>query len=205
METEYNYLFKYILIGESGVGKTSLINRFTDEKYEQNYSCTIGVDFKIKSVKVGENTAKLQIWDTAGQERFRTITRGYYRGANCIIIVFDLSDSASFLKVSSWLNEISEYITEGVEVIILGNKADLIDERKIDTESVQNLLAEFNINKENFYEVSAKENKNVNEVFEKTSMNLIKNNPQLKNIDEVEEEEFEIKTKGTNNWFCSFF
>ena len=99
MEQPYDYLFKLLLIGDSGVGKSSLLLRFSDDTYETNFNSTIGVDFKIKTVDLDDKVIKLQIWDTAGQERFRTITSSYYRGAHGIIVVYDTTDNETFEHV----------------------------------------------------------------------------------------------------------
>lgn len=123
--TEYDYLFKLLLIGDSGVGKSCLLLRFADQTYTPNYISTIGVDFKIRTIDLDGKTIKLQIWDTAGQERFRTITSSYYRGAHGIIVVFDVSDIDSFNNVKQWLNEIERYACEGVNKLLVGNKCDL--------------------------------------------------------------------------------
>ena len=99
MNSEYDYLFKLLLIGDSGVGKSCLLLRFADDTYTESYISTIGVDFKIRTIQLDGKTIKLQIWDTAGQERFRTITSSYYRGAHGIIVVYDTTDSDSFEHV----------------------------------------------------------------------------------------------------------
>merc|ERR1712159_656276 len=103
MNPEYDYLFKLLLIGDSGVGKSCLLFRFADDTYQESYISTIGVDFKIRTVELEGKTIKLQIWDTAGQERFRTITSSYYRGAHGIIVVYDVTDQESFNNVKTWL------------------------------------------------------------------------------------------------------
>ena len=109
MNSEYDYLFKLLLIGDSGVGKSCLLLRFADDTYTESYISTIGVDFKIRTIELDGKTIKLQIWDTAGQERFRTITSSYYRGAHGIIVVFDVTDQESFNNVKQWLHEIDRY------------------------------------------------------------------------------------------------
>mmetsp|Transcript_49208 Transcript_49208/g.71860 ORF Transcript_49208/g.71860 Transcript_49208/m.71860 type:complete len:109 (+) Transcript_49208:102-428(+) len=106
MNPEYDYLFKLLLIGDSGVGKSCLLLRFADDTYTESYISTIGVDFKIRTITQDSKTVKLQIWDTAGQERFRTITSSYYRGAHGIIVVYDVTDMESFNNVKQWLHEI---------------------------------------------------------------------------------------------------
>jgi len=106
MNPEYDYLFKLLLIGDSGVGKSCLLLRFADDTYTESYISTIGVDFKIRTIQLDGKTVKLQIWDTAGQERFRTITSSYYRGAHGIIVVYDVTDQESFTNVSQWLKGI---------------------------------------------------------------------------------------------------
>ncbi|WBY58514.1 ras-related protein Rab-1B [Plasmodium yoelii yoelii] len=109
MNDSYDSLFKILLIGDSGVGKSCLLLRFADDTYTDSYISTIGVDFKIKTIEIDDKIIKLQIWDTAGQERFRTITSSYYRGAQGIIIVYDVTDRDSFNNVKNWIIEIEKY------------------------------------------------------------------------------------------------
>lgn len=119
MHPEYDYLFKLLLIGDSGVGKSCLLLRFADDTYTQSYISTIGVDFKIRTLGIDDKTVKLQIWDTAGQERFRTITSSYYRGAHGIIIVYDVTDRESFTNVRHWIHEIDKYAADGVKKLLV--------------------------------------------------------------------------------------
>ena len=123
---EYDYLFKVILIGDSGIGKSKLLLRYTDDSYNDANISTIGVDFKIKTESVDGHVVKLQLWDTAGQERFRTITNSYYRGCHAVLIAFDLNDYASFTNVSVWLDEVKRNTGEKKPVVYLvGLKSDL--------------------------------------------------------------------------------
>ena len=103
---EYDYLFKLLLIGDGGVGKSSLILRFSDDTFTESYISTIGVDFKIRTIEIRGKSIKLQIWDTAGEEKFRTVTASYYRGAHGIIVVYDVTDQTSFTNVKQWMKEI---------------------------------------------------------------------------------------------------
>ncbi|XP_037537194.1 ras-related protein Rab-35b isoform X2 [Nematolebias whitei] len=108
MARDYDYLFKLLIIGDSGVGKSSLLLRFADNTFSGSYITTIGVDFKIRTVEINGEKVKLQIWDTAGQERFRTITSTYYRGTHGVIVVYDVTSAESFVNVKRWLHEINQ-------------------------------------------------------------------------------------------------
>ncbi|PHT60681.1 Ras-related protein RIC1, partial [Capsicum baccatum] len=162
MNTEYDYLFKLLLIGDSGVGKSCLLLRFADDTYQESYISTIGVDFKIRTVEQDGKTIKLQIWDTAGQERFRTITSSYYRGAHGIIVVYDVTDQESFNNVRQWLNEIDRYATPNVNKILVGNKSDLVANRVVSYETAKAFADEIGIP---FLETSAKDASNVEQSF----------------------------------------
>ena len=124
MKRDYDYLFKLVLIGDSCVGKSCLLIRFADDCFTENYITTIGVDFRFKTLSINKKTVKLQIWDTAGQERYLTITNAYYRGADGIVIVFDLTSKESFKNVEAWMSEVEKYSSDTVKVIVLGNKVD---------------------------------------------------------------------------------
>ncbi|CAI0378528.1 unnamed protein product [Linum tenue] len=137
MGSEYDYLFKLLLIGDSSVGKSCLLLRFADDSYVDSYISTIGVDFKIRTVEQDGKTIKLQIWDTAGQERFRTITSSYYRGAHGIIIVYDVTEMESFNNVKQWLSEIDRYANDSVCKLLVGNKCDLVENKVVDTQTGQ--------------------------------------------------------------------
>ncbi|CAO2823211.1 unnamed protein product [Amaranthus hypochondriacus] len=162
MAQEYDYLFKLLLIGDSGVGKSCLLLRFADDSYVESYISTIGVDFKIRTVEQDGKSIKLQIWDTAGQERFRTITSSYYRGAHGIIIVYDVTDQQSFENVKQWLNEIDRYASDNVVKILVGNKCDLTSNKVVSYETAKAFADEIGIP---FLETSAKNSTNVEEAF----------------------------------------
>ncbi|XP_069007422.1 ras-related protein Rab-18a isoform X1 [Embiotoca jacksoni] len=125
MEDDVLTTLKLLIIGESGVGKSSLLLRFTDDTFDPEQSATIGVDFKVKTISVDGNKAKLAIWDTAGQERFRTLTPSYYRGAQGVILVYDVTRRETFTKLDNWLNELETYCTRNDLVkMLVGNKID---------------------------------------------------------------------------------
>ncbi|XP_031113836.1 ras-related protein RIC1-like [Ipomoea triloba] len=162
MNPDYDYLFKLLLIGDSGVGKSCLLLRFADNTYLDSYISTIGVDFKIRTVEQGGKTIKLQIWDTAGQERFRTITSSYYRGAHGIIVVYDVTDEDSYNNIKEWLNEINRYASETVNKLLVGNKCDLASKRAVSYETAKAFADEIGIP---FMETSAKDATNVEQAF----------------------------------------
>eukprot|EP00689_Sawyeria_marylandensis_P002639 EC824262.1.p1 GENE.EC824262.1~~EC824262.1.p1 ORF type:complete len:204 (+),score=73.13 EC824262.1:50-661(+) len=162
MNPEYDYLFKLLLIGDSGVGKSCLLLRFADDTYTESYISTIGVDFKIRTINLDDKTIKLQIWDTAGQERFRTITSSYYRGAHGIIVVYDVTDQDSFANVKQWLNEIDRYASENVNKLLVGNKCDLQSKKVVDKSTAEEFANSLGIP---FIETSAKNATNVEAAF----------------------------------------
>jgi Ras-related protein Rab-1A len=162
MNPEYDYLFKLLLIGDSGVGKSCLLLRFADDTFTESYISTIGVDFKIRTIEMDGKTIKLQIWDTAGQERFRTITSSYYRGAHGIVIVYDVCDDESFKHVKDWLQEIDRYANEHVRKMLVGNKSDLVGRRAVDFQTGQEFA---HANDMPFLETSAMRNTNVEQIF----------------------------------------
>mmetsp|Transcript_2476 Transcript_2476/g.5790 ORF Transcript_2476/g.5790 Transcript_2476/m.5790 type:complete len:204 (+) Transcript_2476:248-859(+) len=161
-QPDYDYLFKLLLIGDSGVGKSCLLLRFADDTYTESYISTIGVDFKIRSIDMDGKIIKLQIWDTAGQERFRTITSSYYRGAHGIIIVYDITDQESFDNVKQWLQEIDRYACEKVNTLLVGNKSDLTTKRVVSYEAAKEFAAKQEMD---FLETSAKNSTNVEKAF----------------------------------------
>ncbi len=135
---------------------------FADESFTTSFITTIGIDFKIKTIELDGKRIKLQIWDTAGQERFRTITTAYYRGAMGILLVYDVTDEDSFQNIRSWVKNIEEHATGGVNKVLIGNKVDLVDRKVIDTARGAELAKEYGIK---FFETTAKSNGNVKEAF----------------------------------------
>ncbi|XP_023664367.1 ras-related protein Rab-35-like [Paramormyrops kingsleyae] len=161
MARDYDYLFKLLIIGDSGVGKSSLLLRFADNTFSGSYITTIGVDFKIRTVEINGEKVKLQIWDTAGQERFRTITSTYYRGTHGVIVVYDVTSAESFVNVKRWLHEINQNC-DNVCRILVGNKNDDPNSKVVETNDAQKFAEQMGIR---LFETSAKENVNVEDMF----------------------------------------
>jgi Ras-related protein Rab-1A len=173
-ETNYENIFKILLIGDSGVGKSCLLLRYTDNTFSDNFISTIGVDFKIKTIQLDGQTVKLQIWDTAGQERFKTITSSYYRGSHGIFVVYDITDVVSFNNIRVWIEEIKKYTSgEAVQLFLVGNKKDQEANRAVETSQGQEMADQLGAK---FLETSAKERVNVDQIFIELTRSLKKNN-----------------------------
>nr|pir hypothetical protein D1037.4 - Caenorhabditis elegans [Caenorhabditis elegans] len=162
MAKTYDYLFKLLLIGDSGVGKTCVLFRFSDDSFNNSFISTIGIDFKIRTIELDGKKIKLQIWDTAGQERFRTITTAYYRGAMGIILVYDITNERSFENIKNWIRNIEEHAASDVERMIIGNKCDIEERREVSRDRGEQLAIEYGTK---FLETSAKANLNIDEAF----------------------------------------
>ena len=169
---KYDYLFKLLIIGESGVGKTCLLLRFTDDSFTATHLTTIGIDFKIKIINLENKLIKLQIWDTAGQERFRTITKTYYKGAHGIILTYDVTDANSFKNIRNWIKQIEANAQTSVKIVLVGNKCDKPD-RVVTKEEGKKLADDHNMS---FFETSVKTNQNVTEVFNFLTKEILESN-----------------------------
>nr|ACO10915.1 Ras-related protein Rab-3 [Caligus rogercresseyi] len=163
-DQNFDYMFKLLIIGNSSVGKTSFLFRYADDSFTSAFVSTVGIDFKVKTVFRQDKRVKLQIWDTAGQERYRTITTAYYRGAMGFILMYDVTNEDSFNHVHDWCTQIKTYSWDNAQVILVGNKCDMEDERVISFERGKQLADSLGLE---FFETSAKENINVRAVFER--------------------------------------
>ena len=162
-EEEPDYLFKIILIGDSGVGKTNFLSRFTRDQFLPESKTTIGLEFATKTIHIDKTVIKAQIWDTAGQERFRTVTSAYYRGADGALILYDICSSLTFRSISKWLDELRKNVDpENITVALIGNKSDQAQLRSIPQDDGVKFAQE---QKLLFFEASAKDAINVNEAF----------------------------------------
>ncbi|EEF29888.1 protein with unknown function [Ricinus communis] len=161
-DEECDYLFKAVLIGDSAVGKSNLLSRFSRDEFRLDSKPTIGVEFAYRNIRVADKLIKAQIWDTAGQERFRAITSSYYRGALGALLVYDITRRATFDNVKKWLTELREYGNPEMVVVLAGNKCDLSHTREVGEEEGKNLAETEGLC---FMETSALENLNVEEAF----------------------------------------
>jgi len=157
-----DYLFKILIVGDSGVGKSCLLLRYADNVYNENYISTIGVDFKIRTIDVDGARVKLQMWDTAGQERFRNIVSSYFRSADAIIFAFDVTEPDSFENVDAWLREVQRFSKREATHLLVGTKADLTWKKKVEYEQGQEYA---DAHQMSFLETSAKTNANVTQAF----------------------------------------
>ena len=157
-----NFKFKLIIVGDSGVGKTNLINRFAANQFNINSKSTIGVEFVYKTLKINNDIIKVEIWDTAGQERYKAITSAYYKGAKGAIIVYDITSEESFNNIEMWIQEVKAKALNNLQIMIIGNKSDLSKYRKV---SLDKGVEKAKILDVHFFEASALDQTNVNEAF----------------------------------------
>lgn len=162
MDTNFDYMYKILMVGNSGVGKTAFVTQYCDGKFDSAFISTVGIDFRVKTLHRNNKTIKLQVWDTAGQERYQAITTAYYHGAMGFVIMFDLTDEESFHAVRSWATQIRELSLESAVLVLVGNKND-ISPRKVSTEQINQLSTQLNIQ---YFETSAKTNFQVKETIE---------------------------------------
>ena len=171
MSSDSNHTFKILTIGESGVGKTCILRRFVENKFLKSHLATIGIDFRTKVLHVYGKDIKLKIWDTAGQERYHNITSQIYKGADGIILVFDVNEEISFSKIKDWIEQIKSNVSqEEISLILLGNKCD-IEERAISKEQGQEMANSLNLK---YYETSALNGTGINEAFEGLTKEIMK-------------------------------
>ncbi|CAA0833590.1 Ras-related protein RABA2a [Striga hermonthica] len=162
-DEEYDYLFKVVLIGDSGVGKSNLLSRFTRNEFCLESKSTIGVEFATRTLQVEGRTIKAQIWDTAGQERYRAITSAYYRGALGALLVYDVTKPTTFENVNRWLKELRDHADSNIVIMLIGNKTDLKHLRAVATEDAQGFAEREELS---FIETSALEATNVEKAFQ---------------------------------------
>ena len=156
-------IFKILMLGDSEVGKSCFLMRYSDNVFVENYITTIGLDYKLKTIKLDSGKViKVQLWDTAGQDKYRTIAKNYYKGSHGILLLYDITKISSFENIREWIQDIRQEVSPKSIIFLIGNKIDLTDQRKISKEQGEELAEEFKIP---FFEASAKSGKNVDEVF----------------------------------------
>ena len=163
-DEEYSMIFKIILVGDSGVGKTNILSRYVNDFFSESTKSTVGVELGCKIEEINNTKVKIQIWDTAGQERYKSITQTYYKGAKGALIVYDISRKESFLNVDKWIGDLKEYGEENVCVLLIGNKCDLDNIRQVSLDEVTKKAEQYKIG---FCETSALNAKNIDYAFQK--------------------------------------
>ena len=187
-------LYKILLLGDSTVGKTCFLLRYTDDTFLDLHMATIGLDYRLKTMILDDHKiVKVQLWDTAGQDKFRAITRNYYKGARGIILMYDVTNTKSYENIKKWINEIKEEISEKVTIVLIANKIDNLGERKISKEQGEKLANEYSVP---FFETSAKTGQGVNESVFFLVQKIVEADPEIKNKGK------KLKSKGKAKKCC---
>ena len=171
-------LYKILLLGDSTVGKTCFLLRYTDDTFLDVHMATIGLDYRLKTMILNDQKiVKVQLWDTAGQDKFRAITRNYYKGAKGIILIYDVTNIKSYENIKKWINEIKDEISDKVTIILIGNKIDNVVQRKITKEQGEKLASDYNVA---FFETSAKTGEGINESVLYLVKKIMETDPEVK-------------------------
>ncbi|XP_028854120.1 ras-related protein Rab-43 [Denticeps clupeoides] len=200
-DDSYDFVFKIVLVGDVGVGKTCVVQRFKTGIFIERQGNTIGVDFTMKTVEIQGKRVKLQIWDTAGQERFRTITQSYYRSTNGAIITYDITKRPTFQSVPKWMDDVKKYGGSNIVPLLIGNKADLGEQREVPFQEAQSLAHQLDFF--SAIETSAKESTNVDEAFNKMATELIlRHGGPIFNESVTDSFKLNSKDVATDGWGC---
>lgn len=197
---KYDMNIKLLLIGDSGVGKTCLMLQYAENTFSTTFITTVGIDYKYKWLNIDNKRIRLELWDTAGQERFKAITTSYLRGAQGILLVYDVTDKKSFQHVNTWMSQIKDYADLDVDLILIGNKCDLADDRQVTVEEGRQLAAQYGIH---FHETSAKNNVDVEPSFLDVAT-LVKNRIQKNDNERNNDNEVNLNNApvSSNNGKC---
>ena len=168
----FDYLLKYIIIGDAAVGKSNLLLRYVHGQFKPEYQLTIGVEFGAKNIQINDKIFRIQIWDTAGQENFRSITRAYYKNSVCACVVYDITNIQSFNEISTWVEDCRKHSPKTVLFVLLGNKSDLENERKVTYDEGEKLAKKYNMI---FMETSAKSGQNICKIFDESALKICEN------------------------------
>ena len=173
----YDQKIKIMILGETLVGKTAIITRYTKKVFGENYLTTVGIDFQNKQLNINGKKINVEIWDTAGQERFRNIAKTYFQSSDGFLLVYDITSKDSFNKLNDWYDQIKLSAPENSKCIIAGNKSDLEEKRQVKKEEGEKFASDNNLK---FYETSAKDDKNINIVFELLSNEIVNDEKTIK-------------------------
>jgi Ras-related protein Rab-2A len=171
MANKYNYLFKYIIIGDPSVGKSNLLMKFAHNKFTDEYQATIGVEFGAKNISFNNQIYRIQIWDTAGQENFRSITRAYYKNSVCAMVVYDITNRDSFEHIQNWIQDVKDQSPKTVLIVLVGNKIDLEENRAVSYDEGSEFATKNGLI---FEETSAKTGQGIEEIFMKSAKEISK-------------------------------
>ena len=163
MNSNYDVLYKFLLVGDSGVGKSNILSRYVNGEFDLNTKSTLGVEFSTRTVTSSDFVARIQIWDTAGQERYRAITTAYYRGAHCVMLVYDITKKSTFDNIGKWLKEVNDKCADNPKLVLIGNMCDLSHSREVSFDEGKNFAEENNLF---FLELSALNGTNVDLAFD---------------------------------------
>ena len=172
MSINFNYLLKYVIIGDSGVGKSNILLRYINGTFSEEFKATVGVEFGAKNIEINNRIYRIQIWDTAGQENFRSIARAYYKNSVCACVVYDIANRSSFNSVQSWIDDCTKQTPKSILLLLIGNKSDLNDQREVQYEEGAEFAKRRNMI---FLETSAKNGNNISDIFEKSVKFIDKN------------------------------
>jgi Ras-related protein Rab-2A len=170
-EMNFNYLLKYVIVGDASVGKSNLLLRYTHGEFREEYQLTIGVEFGSNNLVINNSIYRIQIWDTAGQENFRSITRSYYKNSACALIVYDITRRVSFESLSDWIEDCKNSSPKTVVMVLVGNKCDLAQNREVNEEEGREFAEKHGML---FFETSAKTGQNVEELFKQSATLIAK-------------------------------
>ena len=172
MSINFHYLLKYVIIGDSGVGKSNILLQYINGKFVEDFKATVGVEFGAKNIEINNRIYRIQVWDTAGQEQFRSIARAYYKNSVCACIVYDITSRNSFNSIQNWIDDCTKQTPKSILLILIGNKNDLNDKREVQYEEGAEFARKRNMI---FLETSAKTGNNINDIFEKSVQQIDKN------------------------------
>ena len=172
MSINFHYLLKYVIIGDSGVGKSNILLQYINGKFNEDFKATVGVEFGAKNIEINGRIYRIQIWDTAGQENFRSIARAYYKNSICACIVYDITSRNSFNSVQSWIDDCTKQTPKSILLLLIGNKNDLNDRREVQYEEGAEFAKKRNMI---FLETSAKTGNNIDNIFERSVKQIDQN------------------------------